>query len=224
MFDVITFGSATRDAFARSPAFRVLKYPRFPAGKALALPLGVKLDVEEFTVTVGGGAVNTAATFANQGLRTAALCVVGKDAGGREVEEFFKERRISRDFLFVDSHENTAYSFILSAGKKDRTILQRNGAEWHLSEFPIPYSKLAKAKWWYVNHIGGKAASLVPRLLKTAAQEGVFVAWNPGNTQLKLKKGILPLLSGVDVFIVNQEEASLVTGVPYKNRERMFRV
>lgn len=224
MFDVITIGSATRDVFVRSKAFRVLDAPQFPTGKALGISLGSKVHVEELQFFIGGGAVDTVTTFARQGLLAGAFTVTGDDPGGHEIRRFFKKEGISLKLASIDScGGNTSYSIILTAGKKDRSILRYDGAVWHFGEVPFPEKALSDTRWFYINHLGGEAAKLIPNIFKLAQKKGIKVAWNPGSTQIRsARTSIRPYLSLVDVFIVNQEEACLCTKIPYKNREKIF--
>ncbi|HCM36750.1 MAG: hypothetical protein A3J30_03185 [Candidatus Wildermuthbacteria bacterium RIFCSPLOWO2_02_FULL_47_9c] len=222
MFDVITIGSAVRDVFVQSRDFKVLKTKVFKTGEALAMSLGSKLYIEDLKSFTGGGAVNTAITFANQGLKVGALTVVGDDSAGHSLRDYFQEKGIARDFLIVDKKGNTACSIILTTGKRGRTILSYGGAEWHLRKSDIPWKKLAETKWIYLNHLGGESADLVPEIIGYADRNNIKVAWNPGKTQLEDKKRILPYLYDIDVFIVNQEEASYVTGELYEEREKIF--
>ena len=64
---------------------------------------------------------------------------------------------------------------------------------------------------------------LLPQIFLLAKAKNIKVAWNPGNTQIKKAViAIKPYLSLVDVFLVNQEEASLCTGIPYQKRDKIF--
>jgi len=67
MFDVITIGSAVRDVFGRTGDVKAVKNATFATGKAACFPLGSKLNLDDVNFSVGGGAINTAVTFANQG-------------------------------------------------------------------------------------------------------------------------------------------------------------
>ena len=220
MFDVITIGSATRDAFVKSKAFKILQTKQFPTGKALGISLGSKIHVDELNFYIGGGAVNTALTFARQGLKTAVFAVVGKDPGGQEVERVLKEEGVFRDLLQIDKKDHTSYSIVLTVGKNGRSILRYDGAVWHFPKVP---KKLSQTKWLYINHLGGEGVKLLPEIFKLAKAKKLKVAWNPGSTQIeKAAIAIRPYLSLVDVFLVNQEEASLCTGIPYQKRDKIF--
>lgn len=223
MFDVITVGSATRDIFVRSREFRKFHSSRVKTREETCFLLGSKITIDELHFFVGGGAVNTAVTFANQGFRVAAIASVGDDLRGQEIIRILKDRDIVTDFIHRDPHDLTAYSIILSLPNGERTILRHFGAVWHLHEALFDWSKL-KARCFYLNHIGGKSAVLLPRFLKLAAKQESLIALNPGETQLSMGKRLIPLLKNVDVFFVNQEEASILTGIPFSNSKRIFRV
>ena len=221
MFDVITIGSATRDAFVKSKAFKVLRAPQFPTGKALGISLGSKVHVDELNFYIGGGAVNTALTFAGQGLKTAVFAVVGEDPGGQEVQKVLKEEGISRELLQIDKKDHTSYSIVLTAGKSGRSSLRYDGAVWHFPSL-LP-KRMEQTKWLYINHLGGESMKLLPQIFLLAKAKNIKVAWNPGSTQIKKAViAIKPYLSLVDVFLMNQEEASLCTGIPYQKRDKIF--
>ena len=65
MYDIVTFGSATRDSFLRLKRenYRILEEREAQEGKSLCFPLGAKIFIENLQVASGGGATNTAATF-----------------------------------------------------------------------------------------------------------------------------------------------------------------
>jgi len=221
MFDVITIGSATRDVFLRSKAITIVRGKEFRTGKGICFSLGSKLTLDELHFFVGGGAVNTAATFANQGFKVAALAAVGNDIRGKEIIRAVKERGIATKFLYRDPHELTAYSIILCTPKGERTILRYRGAVWHLYEYSIPWKNL-QARWFYINHIGDKSAPLLARFISHAKKQGTPIAFNPGRTQFEMKDKIILLLSDIDIFMVNQEEASSLTGIPYQKKDQIF--
>ena len=223
MFDVITIGSASRDVFVKSKDFKIFDTPQFKGGKGLAMSLGSKLTVDELHFEVGGGAVNTAATFANQGLRVAALAVIGHDLSGEQIIRFLKEKHISTQFVFKDSNDRTEYSIILSTGKTDRTILRYEGVVWHLHEFQIPWKKFSQTKWFYINHLGGEMAKLLGKIISFAREHDIKIAWNPGRTQLQYRKEVIPLLKHADVCILNQEEACALTGISYGESKKIFK-
>ncbi len=70
MYDIVVFGSATRDLFVKSKEFKTLKNKKFITGQGLCFNLGSKIKIDELFFATGGGGTNAATTFANQGLKT----------------------------------------------------------------------------------------------------------------------------------------------------------
>ncbi len=222
MFDVITIGSAVRDIFARTKDLKQIKDKKFAVGEAACFSLGSKLNLEEVNFSIGGGAINTAVTFANQGFRVAAITQIGADPEGQDIREKSMALGINCDFFSVDKDHATSFSFILSLPDGSRTVFRYKGASWYLKETSIPWSKM-QTTWLYINHMAGATHNILPRLLKTAKENGIRIAWNPGSTQLEKKTELQKLMNYADVFTVNQEEASLITGIPYQKKKEIFK-
>ena len=98
MYDVITIGTASRDVFLQSEAFKIFKDPEhlkkigFPEGEAQCFALGGKIDIREPVFATGGGATNTAVTFARQGFKTAAFIKIGRDEDGDELHRMMRQQ------------------------------------------------------------------------------------------------------------------------------------
>jgi len=222
-YDVVAIGSATRDVYISSKDMKVVNNKTFVTGKGLAFELGSKLLIKDLYFTIGGGSINPATTFKNQGYKVAPMVVIGKDARAQEITDFLKARKISSELVFESSKDITAYSVILSAGKQGRTILEYEGVKWMLGEQAIPWNKLKSTKWFYITHLGGKSAALLPKIISFSKKNDIKVAWNPGQTQLESPHTLIPLLKHVDVCSLNQAEAALLAGVPYQKRKEIFK-
>ncbi|MEA3248945.1 MAG: carbohydrate kinase family protein [Patescibacteria group bacterium] len=212
MLDVITIGSATKDVFVKSAALEIQESDTPPFALEACFPLGAKVNIDELTFQTGGGATNAAATFAQLGFKTATVSSIGEDPNGREICTEYKSYGISEKFLQKNTEDQTAYSIIIVAGSGERTILVYRGASREIDPERIPWNKL-KAKWFYLTSLGGDI-ELVGRILEHAKNAGIKVAWNPGNGELK--RGIdelEPLIRKVDIFNLNREEASALTGI-----------
>lgn len=213
MYDIITIGAAVQDVFLASRAWEIQEDAASPTGLEQCLPLGAKVPVDDIAFAVGGGAVNTAATYAALGLRTAALCRIGADdVSGAAVLAALAARGIATRFVQRDRTQHTAYSTILLAGSGHRTILVHRGAAAAIRGADIPWGTLS-ARWFSLSSLGGNLA-LARRILAHAARSGAAVAWNPGSGEIAAGAGALaPLIARVAVFNVNREEAKLLTGV-----------
>jgi len=224
MFDIVTFGSATRDIFVRSKDLKVISSPEYLTGKAIAVEAGGKVYIEELIFATGGGGTNCAATFALQGLKVAYVGLIGNDEGGLEVFRELNALGVSCGFMKTTDQAPTPYAIILSLPSKERSILVYEGASHLLTENDIPWDKLKEARWFYISSLAGQSAKTFEPIINFAAANKIKVAVNPGQDQLTKDSEIFKkLLSKIDILLVNQEEASKITGVDYKSEEDLFK-
>lgn len=97
-----------------------------------------------------------------------------------------------------------------SAG--DRTVLVHRGASGKLVTTNIPVEQL-DTKWLYITSLSCEIGFLED-LLTRAKRKKMQVAINPGVCELeKGLDALMSVLKDIDVFIVNSQEARLLTGV-----------
>ncbi len=227
MFDILTIGTATRDVFVKSDAFKVLRDPEhleklgFKTGEAECFALGGKIEVGEPVVACGGGAANAAVTFARQGYKTGALVKIGEDDAGEAILSEFKKEKITAVPLF-SADKGTAFSVVLLTAGGERTILNYRGASEEVSKQEVPFKKL-KARWAYI--VPGRIPfSVISLLVAHLKSQGARIAMNPSRYYIELgAKQLKPILSRLDVVIMNREEASYLTGVKYEDEKKIFR-
>lgn len=222
MFDIITIGSATRDAIFKSKEFKTIESKKFKTGKAIALSLGSKIKIDDVHFTTGGAATNAAVTFARQKFKTSAIFRIGNDLSGKTVIEETRKENVDTSFTQTDKNLATAYSVILEETAGERTILSYRGANENLNTEEIPFDSI-KTKWFYLTSLSGDL-KLLNDIINNAKQNGSCIAWNPGGEDLKLGTlKLLPYLKNINVFIVNQEEASELLNIPYENIDEIFK-
>lgn len=222
MYDVITFGSATWDIFLNSDDSHIVEHKKFSINKGICFNLGFKIDVDNINFASGGGGTNTAVSFEEQGFKIAFCGAVGSDISGKEVIHRLKERGIDTSLVVETDSKPTNHSVVLNtASNKDRTILVYRGASEALTKKTIPWKKL-NAKWFYLAPLSGKLGNLTEDIVNFAKVNGIKVAFNPGNYQLKMKN-IARIISKVDVLLLNQEEASDLTKIPFKQEAKIFK-
>lgn len=212
-FDVISIGSATRDIFLKSDQFRIIKDHHFTTGQAECVALGSKIEIEEMMIATGGAGTNSAVSFARKGLTTATICRVGRDPGGRAITENLENEGVATRFIQEDSREYTGYSILLSLISGERTVLVHRGASEKISPGSIPWRQL-KTKWFYISSIADDLG-LLRKISDFARVHKINVAINPGSRELKVAKRLKEVLIHSAVLIVNREEASRLTGVPF---------
>jgi ribokinase len=211
MFDIITFGSATRDVFLRSRSLELHKDRGITEACFL---FGAKLDVEEIVFDTGGGATNNAVSFSRLAkLKTAAVTSVGDDASGSDIIAALKKDGVDARFVERRTGVTTAYSTILLSGVAERTILTYRGPAAVPRRERIAWNKIS-AKLFHVSGLSGDL-DLLSAIIARAERIGAKVFMNPGGGEFRQPASKLyPLLAKLDLVIVNREEASTLTGAP----------
>ncbi len=248
MFDIITFGSATKDILVRPKNLTVLKYGKSSgSGADVCLPLGSKIDVDSIEFHTGGGGTNTAATFALQGFKTAFCGMTGRDAAARELVNDLKKLKVNTSLVLKTNKKPTNHSIIIFSENEDRTILAYRGASELLEKKDIPWDKL-QASWLYLAPLSGllcdpaervraergqetplsggqgplSGPTVFEEILNFASTNNMKVAVNPGIAQLSLPN-FAEVSKKIDILIMNQEEASFLTKIPFGDEKEIFK-
>ncbi|MFH2104640.1 MAG: carbohydrate kinase family protein [Parcubacteria group bacterium] len=218
MYDIITIGSATRDVFLLSKSFRSSR--NLSAGQAFCFDVGAKVEMDDIFFATGGGGTNSAATFAQLGLKCACVSKIGNDPGGRASLEDLIKFKIDTRYIRKSSLSHTAYSVIISTPTVGRTILVYRGASKRFQSADIPWTKLGQTRWLYITSLGGDVG-LLKRIVDSAQQSGIKIALNPGSGELKngLNK-LKPILTKIDVLLLNEEEARSLAKAEKRENEK----
>lgn len=210
MFDVITFGSATKDIFLRSKDFSVGDFKKDNIEKEILLPLGLKINIKEIYFRSGGGGTNTTATLSARGLKTAYCGVIGKDSEGEEILKELRKRGIETRFIFKTDKKPTDLSIIFSVSN-ERTILTYRGASQTLNKNKIPWSQIKKTKWLYLAPFNGKLIKVFKEITDFAQKNQIKLMVNPSVSQLKLPSKILKsAFKKIDILLLNEEEGQIL--------------
>jgi ribokinase len=181
-------------------------------GDFTEIKLGDKVEVEHVSLRVGGSGINTAVTFARQGLSVGFAGTIGHDTAGQAVLELLDREGIGRRLVQYSRAHHTGYSTVLVAPGGERTILEHPGASAEFDDIDIDTLVKTKPSWVYVSTLHGNFIKL-RQLFEACAQAGIKVAFNPGEAELKQPKKLRPLLEDVAILLVNQAEArQVVTG------------
>lgn len=221
MYDIITFGSTTRDIVITSKKLTILKYDKAPNGQEVCFPLGSKSDIDDIQFVSGGGGTNTAATFAYQGLKVAFCGAVGQDVTGQEIIHELKRIGIDTRFVVKKSAKKTNHSVVILQTSQDRTILAYRGAAELLEKKDIPFRKL-KTKWLYLAPLTGLLCDSFEEIVNFAKKNKIMVAANPSMAQLSLSN-FSEIVKNIDVLFLNQEEASFLTKIPFQQEKEIFK-
>lgn len=208
-FQVITIGSAVRDIMFRTAAAEIIKNPHHDPTKVslIGFEYGAKIHSEQVHRYYGGGAMNTAVCFARLGLQVAACVRVGRDADGAAAIQHLRAEKVHTQFVQQDKQRNTGLSFLIVETKTNEHVALVDYGANNAVTLPRPLLTQPPA-WFYVSSLSTpRWPQLVKALIRTKAQ----LAWNPGAIQLSGYKSMRPLLKYVDLFILNQDEATELT-------------
>jgi len=223
MYDIITFGSAIQDIYIKPEKFKILGSSKFSTGKGVCFNLGSKIDVQDMQFYSGGGGTNTAAGFAKQGFLTAFCGAVGLDISGNAIIDELSRFNVDIRFVKRFAEKATSHSVVLSGLKNDRTIFVYRGASELLDKDMLPWQDIRETRWFYVAPLAGNLCNNFESIVNFAKEHNIKISANPGNTQLSLpKKTLKEIFSKLDILILNQEEASLLTKTPYKKEKQIF--
>ncbi len=220
MYKVITFGSATLDIFLEPRNFLVKKENKFRTGRSISFPFSSKVDVDKAELQTGGGGTNSASFLSHFGFKTAYYGTVGDDFAGKKVLEDLQ--RFGVDDRFVEEKEAVTNFSVIFSVKKDRTVFVYREASELLEKKNILKDELG-AEWFYLAPLSGKSKECFEPLVSFARENGTKVFANPGNSQIRMGVSELrPVLEKIDILLLNQEEASLLTDVSFKKEKEVF--
>lgn len=201
---IVTIGSATQDIFILCDPTESLQLN----GKQYAIfEEGKKLEITHLQHSLGGGALNTAATLHKLGLNAYPICKIGIDTAGTFIGNALQKAGINTQYIIKDPQLQTGTSFILPAAGGDRTILAYRGANGELEEQDIPYNALSDAEYVYISPLSKKSSHLFSTICTYAKKHGSFIVANPGLHQVTAHE-TLNALAHIDLFALNMFEAT----------------
>lgn len=214
--DILTVGTATVDIFLKT---EILPNKSEGEGK-LCFSLGDKIGASS-EIFSGGGATNAAVSFARLGFKTSSFFRIGSDLFGQFIlKDLEKENIIS--YPVKMEKEGTDRSLILISKNGSRVILVSHSKNTFFSKNSFSENGFRPA-WAYLSP-GNFPFPFLLSLSEELRKKGTKLAINPSKNLLSLgSKKLKPLFQKMSVVILNREEASLLTGIPYGNERDIFK-
>ena len=215
MFDVITIGSATLDVFVESDGANIVSVNSLKKKtEYMSFPYGSKIEIESFTRCIGGGGINTAANFANLGLKTSTMIKLGSDEIAPVIVKTMDEKNVDTSNIISSKNELTGFSIILVSFQGDRTVLAHRGANATIKEKEFNFEKLKETKWIYLAPLAGETNKLLDKIANFANEHNIKLAINAGSTAIKKgEKYFSKILQTAQIVVMNKEEASMLTKI-----------
>ncbi len=204
-FDVITVGGATRDMMFYSKEGELVSTGNLTKQKMLAFEYGAKIVADKLYFSFGGGAANSAVSFAKLGLKTATVCRVGNGDNGNLVVKNFRNNKVDTAFTIMDNRGQTGFSVVLTVDNSSREhiLFGYRGANEFLRDKDLPMEKV-DCEWYYVTSLPKAYWS---GIIQKLCRSGKNIAWNPGGRQLSQMSRVKKYLPKVRVLILNKDEA-----------------
>ncbi|MCF6808473.1 carbohydrate kinase family protein [Thiotrichales bacterium 19S9-12] len=209
---VLTIGGATIDTIISYEEMETMQIQKAKSiASYLLLEEGAKIEVTDQKMYSGGGATNAAVSFQKQGFDVAFFGKVGEDRFGDMLLKELEDSKIDVSFARRSKRYATANSFIVPSLKGDRTVFAYRGANTAVLTEELPEEAIKASDFVYVTSLSKDSAARFPEIIKLAQAHHVKVAINPGNSQLSVGSGFVKsALSGVDIMLLNYEEAQLL--------------
>jgi len=207
MYDIITIGSASVDAFVGTDT-RKFTILHKAMEEDVCIPIGAKILIKKLIYDTGGGGTNTAVAFSRLGLKTGWIGKIGNDQNSRHILAEMKKEKV--DFLGKQSTGGTGFSIILIGIDKNRTILAYKGINDQLNWNDI---KTKKTKWLYIGSMLNQSYKTTEKLAEYARKNKIKYTFNPSMyLAQKSLKGLLKIVHGCEIIVLNKEEARALTG------------
>lgn len=205
---VLTIGSAVIDSIAIIPSDRVERMTMRNAETSfLLLEEGKKVEAETISTHCGGGAVNTAVSYARLGCDTAALVKLGQDERAEQVLRRLADEGVSARYAVRDARAPTGASVLISSHDRNAAVFAFRGANTLLEDADLKKDAFA-VDLVHVASLSNKSADCFPTILARAKAEQARVVVNPGIRQLSLQsQAFLKLAPDIDTLSVNRTEA-----------------
>ena len=215
MYDVITIGSATLDVFVESDSANIVSVNSLKKKtEFMSFPYGAKVEIDGFSRNIGGGGVNTAANFANLGLKTSTIVKLGNDEVAPVIKSKMEHDGVDTSNIITSKDYLSGFSIILVSFQGDRTVLAHRGANSKISEDEINFDVFKNTKWIYVAPLAGDTNKLLDKIADFAAKNNINLAINAGSTARKKGEAYFNnILKTAKIVVMNKEEASMLTKI-----------
>lgn len=202
-------GSATQDVYL-SNSEGLAPVCNNPDDCFFNIQLGDKIYVNKVDFMTGGGASNAAVTFSRSGQHSSFMGTVGNDPAGQAVIKSFADEYVDYTYLSYSDEFNTDYSTLLLNSNGERTILTYRGCGTNSKKANFDLNKVKRQiDWIYLTSLVGHF-EIYDDLLKKAKARDIKVAFNPGKKELAEADRLKPILSYIDIFSLNKEEAQML--------------
>ncbi len=174
----------------------------------------------EVMLMPGGSAANVAVWASRCGIETAFVGKIGRDRMGQLARDNLDLEQVDAHLVESDTHPTGSVAvFVDHSG--ERSMVSGHGADFYLLPSELPRQTISRAThlhltaWSFFTDPPRSAARRAARL---AQETGATLSFDPGSFQMIDEMGVDAFVAvtrdlGIDVFLPNKEEGSILTGV-----------
>ncbi len=210
---ILTIGGVMRDIFIQYEHINTLNVGNDGKNETLVVfEEGRKIEVDALYCHVGGGAANSAVSYARLGLEVSIICMIGSDQDGIFIQQKLRAENVNDTFIAKTDQLQTGTSFIIPTTSGNRVVLVWRGANTALAERDITMQAIDATDYAYCTSMSKINAHLLPYIASHAKAKKKKVAVNPGTGQLTYAaQSVCQALPHIDILILNSYEATLLT-------------
>lgn len=174
----------------------------------------------EVVLLPGGSAANVAVWAARCGREVTFIGKIGRDRMGALGREDLEGEGVDHRLIETDAHATGSVAvFVDHTG--ERSMVSGHGADFYLLPSELPRRAIDSAAHLHLtawSFFTDPPRSAAREAARTAKAGGSTVSFDPGSFQMIDEMGVDAFLSvttdmGVDLFLPNKEEASVLTGI-----------
>lgn len=212
MKKILTIGSSMYDVFMQYDGVETLDLHTNQEDLSyVCMRAGRKIEIQKLIYHCGGGATNSAVSFARAGFDVTIFCKIGTDQAGDFIIKTLKDENVSTAFVLRTDETPTGNSFIIPGPQGNSAVLVHRGANITITQSELPIQAIADTDYLYITSLSGPAAPLLIPITQHAKQYKKIVAANPGTSQLRTGAEFLKTaLNAIDILILNSYEAELL--------------
>ena len=208
----MTIGGSMQDIFTQYEGVETLHLHTKEEDFAyVCMRAGRKIELQNILYFCGGGAANSAVSFARAGFDVQTFFKIGTDNAGDFILNTLKNENVSTAHVIRTDKAPTGQSFIVPGPQGNSAVLVYRGANVTLTQEELPLQAIAHVDQLYITSLSGPAAPLLIPITQHAKKYNISVAANPGTSQLHAGADFLKeALSNIDILILNSYEAELL--------------
>ena len=212
MKKVLTIGSGIQDIFIKYEGAETLDLHTKEENFAyVCLRAGRKIELQDIKYYCGGGATNSAVSFAHNGFDVEAFFKIGNDKSGDFIVNHLKKENVSTTHIIRTNDAPTGQSFVIPGPHGNSAVLVYRGANITLTQEELPENSIKNANQLYITSLSGPTAPLFIPITQMARKYNIPVAANPGTSQLRAGAEFLKeALGNINILILNSYEAELL--------------